>query len=118
MGVVYLAHDISLARDVALKVLPNDRLDASARKRLQKEARALSKVTHPSIATVYELGSDGDLDFIAMELVKGPTAAERVAEGALSEVEVIDLGRQLALGLSAAHAAGVIHRDIKPSNLK
>ena len=118
MGVVYRARDDTLDRDVALKVLSGGALDPAARGRLRKEARALSRAVHPSIATVYDFGSEADLDFIVMELVTGPTLAQRLAAGPLSEPDVIDLGRQLALGLAAAHAAGVIHRDVKPSNLK
>ena len=118
MGVVYRARDETLDRDVALKVLAEGMLDPAARGRLRKEARALSRAVHPSIATVYDFGSDGDLDFIVMELVGGPTLAERLEAGPLDESTVVDLGRQLALGLGAAHAAGVIHRDVKPSNLK
>jgi serine/threonine protein kinase len=118
MGVVYRARDETLDRDVALKVLAEGMLDPAARGRLRKEARSLSRAVHPSIATVYDFGSDGDLDFIVMELVAGPTLAERLEAGPLDESAVVDLGRQLALGLGAAHAAGVIHRDVKPSNLK
>jgi tetratricopeptide (TPR) repeat protein len=118
MGVVYRARDDTLDRDVALKILPGGTLDPAARGRLKKEARALSRAAHPSIATVYDFGTEGDLDFIVMELVPGETLSQRLAAGPLSDATVLDLGQQLALGLGAAHAAGVIHRDVKPSNLK
>jgi serine/threonine-protein kinase len=118
MGVVYRAHDELLDRDVALKVLAGGALDPAGRGRLRKEARALSRAVHPSIATVHDFGSEGDLDFIVMELIPGPTLAQRLAEGPVGEADVIDLGCQLTLGLAAAHAAGVVHRDVKPSNLK
>jgi serine/threonine protein kinase len=117
-GVVYRARDERLDRDVAIKVLSGDTFSDAARTRLRKEARAISRAVHPAIATIHDLASDGTTDFLVMELVPGPTVADRIAKGPLEEREVIEIGRQLAAGLQAAHAAGVIHRDIKPSNLK
>jgi serine/threonine protein kinase len=117
-GVVYRARDERLERDVAIKVLSGDTVSDAARTRLRKEARAISRAVHPAIATIHDLASDGTTDFLVMELVPGPTVADRIAKGPIAEREVIDIGRQLAAGLQAAHAAGVIHRDIKPSNLK
>jgi serine/threonine-protein kinase len=118
MGVVYRATDERLDRDVAIKILGSGTLDEAARLRLRKEARALSRAAHPTVATVHELATVGDQDFLVMELVPGETVADRLAQGPLEEPEVIALGCQLASGLAAAHAAGVVHRDIKPSNLK
>ena len=118
MGVVYRATDERLDRDVAIKILGSGTLDESARLRLRKEARALSRAAHPTVATVHELATVGNQDFLVMELVPGDTVADRLAQGPLEEPEVISLGCQLASGLAAAHAAGVVHRDIKPSNLK
>ena len=118
MGVVYRAHDERLDREVAIKVLAGGTLDETARAQLRKEARAISRAVHPSVATVHDLATDGDRDFLVMEFVEGPTLADRIAQGPLPEPEVVALGCQLASGLSAAHAAGVVHRDIKPSNLK
>jgi tetratricopeptide (TPR) repeat protein len=118
MGVVYRARDEQLDRDVAIKVLTAGSVDQTARARLRKEARAISRAVHPAIAAVHELGSDGDCDFLVMEFVPGQTLAEFAATGPRAEAEVVALGCQLAGGLAAAHAAGVVHRDIKPGNLK
>ncbi|HXL21066.1 MAG TPA: protein kinase [Candidatus Dormibacteraeota bacterium] len=121
MGIVYRARDERLERDVALKVLPpNSLADDSARRHFRKEALALARLNHTNVAAVYEFDRDGNNDFIVMEFVSGSTLAELIAHahGALPEKQVLDLGRQLAEGLAAAHAQGVIHRDLKPSNIR
>jgi len=119
MGVVYRARDEHLNRDVAIKVLPSEKIsEESALRRFRKEAEALSKLSHPNIATVFDFDTQDDVAFLAMELVSGPTLAERCAGGALEEKEVARLGAQLAEALNAAHAQGVIHRDLKPGNLR
>ena len=119
MGVVYRAHDERLERDVALKVLPPEMLaDAAARKRFRKEALSLSRLNHPNIGTVFDFDTQDGVDFIVMELIPGITLGERLRDGPLAESEVARLGDQLAEGLSAAHAQGVIHRDIKPANVR
>lgn len=118
MGVVYRAHDDQLDRDVALKVLPAGMLsDEAARNRFRKEALAIAKLNHPNIATVYEFGSDAGMDFLAMELIAGEILSAKLAAGSLPSREIERLGAQLAEGLAAAHAQGVIHRDLKPGNL-
>jgi hypothetical protein len=118
MGEVYRAHDEKLDRDVALKVLPEGALtDESARSRFRKEAHALSRLSHPHIATLLDFDSEGGIDFLVMELVTGPSLSEKLREGPLPEKDVLRLGTQLARGLQAAHDQGVIHRDLKPSNL-
>jgi serine/threonine protein kinase len=117
MGTVYRAHDPTLQRDVALKVLPGGTLDVERRRRFLGEARAASALSHPSIVTVYELGSEGDLDFIAMELVEGRSLSEVLAGGRLEPDRVRDYATDLAQALHAAHEAGVIHRDLKPDNV-
>jgi serine/threonine-protein kinase len=115
---VYRAHDQHLERDVALKLLPSGFLgDEAAGKRLRREALALSKLNHPNIATVFDLDTHGGVDFLAMELIHGAPLSERLMAGALPDSEVLDFGIQLAEGLVAAHAEGVIHRDLKPGNL-
>jgi TolB-like protein/Tfp pilus assembly protein PilF len=118
MGVVYRAHDEQLDRDIALKVLPPGLLaDEAARKRFRNEAMALAKLNHPCIGTVHDFGSEGGLDFLVMELVQGVPLSRKLQDGPFDEVQTRRLGAQLAEGLAAAHAQGVIHRDLKPDNL-
>ena len=119
MGVVYRAHDERLDRDVALKVLPAGTLaDNAARKRLRHEALALGRLNHPHIEAVYDFDTEGEVDFLVMEHVPGPTLADRLMSGALDEPEVLRLGQQLAAALEEAHGLGVVHRDLKPANIK
>jgi hypothetical protein len=119
MGVVYLAHDPRLNRPVALKVLPRWRTtDPSANRRLEEEARAASSLDHPHIATVYEIGesAEGRL-FIAMGWYEGGTLRDRLRDAPLPVDAVVGIARQLADGLAAAHARGIVHRDVKPENV-
>jgi eukaryotic-like serine/threonine-protein kinase len=119
MGVVYRAHDENLDRDVAIKVLPPGALsDEDARKRFRKEARSLSKLNHPNVATVHDFDSQGDVDYLVMEYVPGKTLRDRISEGPLPEAETIRLATQLAEGLIAAHERGLVHRDLKPENVR
>jgi len=119
MGVVYLAHDEQLDRDVAIKVLPAGSLaDEVARKRFRKEALSLARLNHPNIATVHEFGTQDDTDFLVTEFIPGVTLDIKLTGGPLSPAEVVRLGAQLAEGLAAAHQQGVVHRDLKPGNLR
>ena len=119
MGVVYRAYDERLGREVAVKVLDARKLaDEVARKRFQKEARMLSRVNHPNIATIHDFGTHAGVDFLVMEYVPGLTLDVKLAQGALAESEALQLGTQLALGLEAAHQVGVAHCDLKPGNLR
>ncbi len=119
MGVVYRAHDHRLERDVAIKVLPPHNLDNdSDRKRFRREALALSRLNHPNIASIYDFRSEDGIDFLVMELIPGIALDERLTRGPLEQAEVLRLGSQMAEGLSAAHAQGLIHRDLKPANLR
>ena len=121
MGEVYRATDTRLGRQVALKVLP----DAVARDperlaRFEREARTLGSVSHPNIAVLYGLETDTDsgTSFLAMELVEGDDLAQRISQGPLSIENTVELGRQIASGLEAAHSKGIVHRDLKPSNIR
>ncbi len=118
MGEVFLASDTRLGRRVALKLLPED-LDAGpeTRRRFAQEARAASSLNHPNIITIYEIGSDHDRDFIAMEYVEGETLRALLGQRQLDLRRALELVAQCASGLAAAHEAGIIHRDIKPENL-
>jgi hypothetical protein len=119
MGEVYRARDTSLGRDVAVKLLPHEMSGDSARlKRLAREARMLASLNHPRIATLHGLEEHDGQCFLVMELVPGSTLAERLRHGALPVREALDVGRQIAEGLEAAHEAGIIHRDLKPANVK
>jgi eukaryotic-like serine/threonine-protein kinase len=119
MGVVYKARDEHLQREVAIKVLPAGTLgDEAARKLFRKEALALSRLSHPNIATIHDFDTLQDLDFLVMEYIPGITLSEKLATGPLPEKEVLRLGMQLGEGLAAAHEYGVVHRDLKPSNLQ
>ena len=118
MGVVYLAKDTKLSRRVAVKVLPANRLDEQARLRLRDEASTLSRLSHPNIASVFDFGSQPEIDYVVMEYVPGTTLDVLLQRGPLDSETVVRLGVQLARGLAAAHACGIVHRDIKPGNVR
>ena len=118
MGEVYRARDSRLERDVALKVLPAAALaDETARARLVREARLASKLNHPHICTIYDVGESEGRTYVAMELVEGQSLSDRVARGALPIAEVVAYGQQMAGALAHAHAKGVVHRDFKSANV-
>lgn len=118
MGDVYRAHDPRLARDVAVKVLSGHRQwDPRARARFEREARAVAALSHPNILAIHDVGSEEDRAFVVTELLSGESLRERTVRTRLSRREVLDLGHQIAEGLAAAHARGVIHRDLKPENI-
>jgi serine/threonine protein kinase/tetratricopeptide (TPR) repeat protein len=118
MGMVYLAHDTRLDRDVAIKVLPTDRpLSETARRRFQREAMAASALNHPNIITIYEVNSEGGTEFIVMEYVRGVTLSSALKKRRLAFSEAIRYCIQIADALTKAHAAGIIHRDLKPGNI-
>ncbi len=119
MGNVYRARDGRLQRHVAIKVCHHQRgLEADPEPELEAEARALSRLSHPHIAAIYDLLSESKRDFIVMEFVAGVTLKELLANGPLPFPEVLRLGKQMMQGLAAAHDAQLVHRDIKPANLK
>ncbi len=119
MGEVYRALDTRLQREVALKVLPTALVDDPDRvARLEREARLLAALNHPHIATIHGLEIAGTVHAIVMELIEGPTLADRLAGGPLPLDTALAIARQIAEALEAAHAKGIIHRDLKPANIK
>ena len=118
MGVVYRAVDVRLGRPVAIKLLRHDgAISEESRKRFVHEARAASALNHPHIVTIYDIGQDKGVDFIAMEYVAGPSLAQLLARNRLSVADGLKYAVQIADALAAAHAAGILHRDIKPANI-
>ncbi len=119
MGEVYRATDTSLRRLVAIKVLPEIvASDGDRMARFQREAEVLASLNHPNIATIYGLERSQHLIALVMELVEGPTLAERIAKGPIPIDEALQIAAQIAEGLAAAHEQRVIHRDLKPANIK
>ncbi len=118
MGDVYRAKDTRLARDVAVKVLPA-RLarDEERQRRFEVEAQAASTLNHPNIVAIHDIGSHQGAPYVVQELLEGETLRERLDGGALSTRKALDYALQVARGLAAAHARGVVHRDLKPANL-
>jgi serine/threonine protein kinase len=117
-GEVYRARDLRLDRDVAIKILwhlDSDR--PSERRRVEAEARSASRLNHPNIVTIYAVGEDDGLGFIAMELVQGQTLGERMSVGRLPADQLLTIAVRLADALAAAHAEGIVHRDLKPENV-
>jgi len=118
MGEVYLATDVVAGRKAALKLLPlRFTGDAERLKRFEQEARAVVGLNHPNILTVYEIGEDHSIHYIASELIEGETLRHRLARGPLQLIEAVDIAIQVASALAAAHQAGIVHRDIKPENI-
>jgi serine/threonine-protein kinase len=118
MGEVYRARDTRLDREVAVKVLPaTARQDGDALARFRREALALSRLNHPNIEMVLDLGEEGGVDYLVLEFVPGETLAARIARGRVPEREAAEIGAQVAEALAEAHERGVLHRDLKPGNI-
>ena len=119
MGEVYRARDTKLQRDVAIKVLPESFADDPDRlARFQREAHMLATLNHPHIAAIYGLEESNGTQALVLELVDGPTLADRIALAPIPLEEALTIGRQIAEALEAAHEKGIIHRDLKPANIK
>ena len=119
MGEVYRARDTKLNRDVAIKVLPDlFANDPERLARFQREAQVLASLNHPNIAHIHGLEDSDEVRALVMELVVGPTLADRIAKGAILIDEALPIAKQIAEALEAAHEQGIIHRDLKPANIK
>ena len=119
MGEVYRATDTKLKRDVAVKVLPESlATDPERLARFQREAEVLASLNHPNIAAIYGLEDSADTKALVMELVDGPTLADRISQGAIPVDEALPIAKQIAEAFEAAHEQGIIHRDLKPANVK
>jgi len=115
MGEVYRATDSKLGREVAIKLIPEDfARDAMRMARFTREAQVLASLNHPNIAAIYGVEDRA----LIMELVEGQTLSERIKQGAVPLEEALDIARQIADGLEAAHDKGIVHRDLKPANIK
>jgi len=119
MGEVYRARDTKLEWEVAIKVLPEEFANDEERlARFEREAKVLASLNHPNIASIQGVEESDDVKALVLELVEGPTLAERIAEGPIPVEEALPIARQIAEALEAGHEAGVIHRDLKPPNVK
>ena len=118
MGEVYRARDSKLGRDVAIKILPSHfTADPERRARFAREARLLATLNHPHIGAIYGLEETDGVTALVLELVEGPTLADRLARGPLPIPEALAIARQIAEALDAAHEKGIVHRDLKPANI-
>lgn len=118
MGEVYRAVDGRLGREIALKILPHEMSrDRSLRERFEQEARAASALNHPNIVCIHDIGQDNEIPYIVMELVDGELLRSIISRGPVLARRVIDIGKQIADGLAAAHSASLVRRDLKPENI-
>ena len=118
MGEVYRARDARLERTVAVKILPVHLSDnPGAKQRFEREARAISGLSHPNICHLYDVGSQDGINYLVMEFLEGETLADRLRKGPLPPEQVLKYGIEICEGLEKAHRSGVIHRDLKPGNI-
>ncbi len=118
MGEVYRARDARLARDVAVKILSSQHAPTpEARERFEREAKTVSRLSHPHICVLHDVGREGDTEYLVMELLEGENLADRLGRGPLPPEQAIRFGAEIAGALEAAHRAGIVHRDLKPGNV-
>ena len=118
MGEVYKARDTRLGRDVAIKVLPAHlSTNPEVHARFEREARAISQLSHAYICPLYDIGRQDGIDYLVMEYLEGETLAARLAKGPLPLAEVLRFGTEIASALDCAHRSGIVHRDLKPGNI-
>ena len=118
MGEVYKAKDTRLDRTVAVKILPASIAgSAEFRERFEREAKAISKLSHPNICSLFDVGHEDGVEFIVMEFLEGETLGDRLSKGKLSSDEVLHFSVEIADALEHAHKSGIIHRDLKPGNV-
>jgi serine/threonine protein kinase len=117
MGLVFSAWDARLQRDVAIKLLRDEYCTPEMRSRFLQEARAASGLNHPNICTIFDIGEQKGDPYLVMELLKGQTLRQRIADGRLSLDDMVKVATEVADALTVAHAKGIIHRDIKPANI-
>src|SRR6476619_2903568 len=119
MGEVYRATDTRLKRQVAIKILPSDLAADPARlARFQREAEVLASLNHQHVGAIYGIEESAGIRALVMELVEGPTLADRIAQGPIPFEEALPIAKQIAEALEAAHEQGIVHRDLKPANIK
>ena len=118
MGEVYRARDTRLDRTVAIKILTQGRTDApEVRQRFEREARAVSSLSHPHICVLYDVGNHDGIEYLVMEYLEGETLAARIAKGPLPTNELLRYASQIADALDKDHRQGIVHRDLKPANV-
>src|SRR5258706_6877951 len=118
MGEVYKARDTRLDRIVAIKVLPEQfAANLELKQRFEREAKAISQLTHPHICTLYDVGNEGGVEYLVMEFLEGESLAQRLENGAIPPVQVSSYGIEIADALEQAHRGGIVHRDLKPGNI-
>src|SRR6266542_915460 len=118
MGEVWKARDTRLERTVAVKVLPQHLSSSSeVRHRFEREAKTISQLSHPHVCALYDVGREGETEYLVLEYLEGETLAERLAKGPLAMEQALRLGTQIADALDKAHRQGIVHRDLKPGNV-
>ena len=118
MGEVYKARDTRLERDVAVKILrPGEAASEEMKQRFEREAKAISQLSHPNICALYDVGSHEGTEYLVMEYLEGETLASRLVKGAMALDQLLPVGIQIADALDRAHRQGIVHRDLKPGNV-